>query len=377
MGEDLQKDIERNIKSGVGTTIIMETIAQLNGIMDVTAKQRAKDLVKSALGRSVRTKDPMFWPAGMLMMGLAQAREVMGMCDYDQVVEKIDDAISSHLKLWRDKYGQKIDYIDDALSGAALLKLYQQLPDGDLKGQCKEGADRIFEYLRKAPRDSEGTIVYNADRSSSNVFADGVGQVSIFLSLYGRLFEDAGAKELAATQLKNFKKHGMDERSQLPYHGYSLEVKASGEYSCIKKGVLSWGRAAGWLIMGLSEYVSCFGEEEKEIYELYSEMVKALLTYQKAEGGYGWQVQAVDGHIDTSATGMILYGLLNGNSRYASASDVMTSLKALQENTKAGKVTGALSSCDDFGVHYQTYGEYPWGQGAALLAYCESILSCK
>jgi rhamnogalacturonyl hydrolase YesR len=315
----------------------------------------------------------------MLMLGLAQARKVMKLWDDSQLIEEIDAAFSKHLVLWKDKYGQKIDYIDDALSGAALLMLYEALPEGELKERCKDGADKIYEYLVKAPRDAEGTIVYNAERSSCNVFADGIGQVSMFLASYGRVFGDDQAKSLAALQLLNFKKHGMDERSGLPYHGYSLEFKTSGDgtdlVSCEKKGVLSWGRAAGWLIMGLSEYVSCFGKENSEIYEWYKEMAKALLTYQKPDGGYGWQVQAVDGHIDTSASGMILYGLLNGNKAAASVDEVASTIGAFERNTKDGKVSGALSSCDDFGVHYQTYGNYPWGQGAVTLAFSRYCFS--
>ena len=90
------------------------------------------------------------------------------------------------------------------------------------------------------------------------------------------------------------------------------------------------------------------------------------MTYQKPEGGYAWQVQAIDGHLDTSATGMIVYGLLNGGG--ASAGEVEASLKALLNSADGGRVMSALSSCDDFGVHYQTYGNYPWGQGAAMAA---------
>ena len=162
-------------------------------------------------------------------------------------------------------------------------------------------------------------------------------------------------------------KHGLDERSGLPYHGYALLDDGA---VCEKRGVLSWGRAAGWLIMGLSEYARWSdtreGDNPSSLVRWYRELSKALLTYQKPEGGYGWQVQAVDGHLDTSATGMIVYGLLNGNG--ASASDVDASLKALLDSTESGRVMSALSSCDDFGVHYQTYGHYPWGQGAALAA---------
>ena len=38
------------------------------------------------------------------------------------------------------------------------------------------------------------------------------------------------------------------------------------------------------------------------------------------------------------------------------------------QTDERGRVGSALSSCEDFGVHYQNYGHYPWGQGAALAA---------
>jgi hypothetical protein len=63
-----------------------------------------------------------------------------------------------------------------------------------------------------------------------------------------------------------------------------------------------------------------------------------------------------------------VYGLLNGAG--AEVAEVEASLKALLTNADGGKVMSALSSCDDFGVHYQNYGAYPWGQGATLAALC-------
>lgn len=347
--------------------IINEGISELKTIMEVSVGQRAKDLVKSALGRSVRTKDPMFWPAGMLMLGLAQARKKAMAENEEDLAACIDDAFLGHIRLWKEKYDKNISYIDDALTGVAFLRLYEDLSDGRLRSECKSIADRIYKYLLGAARDGEETIVYNADRSACNVFADGIGQTSMFLSAYAAAFGVEEARNIARLQLKNFLKHGMDERSGLPYHGYALLDDSA---ICEKRGILSWGRAAGWLIMGLSEYVkgseSRKGDSPSTLVRWYSELSKALLTYQKPEGGYGWQVQAVEGHLDTSATGMIVYGLLNGEG--AVADEVEASLKALLQNTDGGKVMSALSSCDDFGVHYQTYGAYPWGQGAALAA---------
>ena len=72
----------------------------------------------------------------------------------------------------------------------------------------------------------------------------------------------------------------------------------------------------------------------------------------------------MDGPFDSSATGMILYGLMRPENH--EAPEVEKSLTALLESIVDGKVEKTLSSCDDFGVHYQSYGHYPWGQGAVL-----------
>ena len=363
--------------------VISETTKELKGIMDVSVKDRAKDFVKSKMGRSVRSKDPLFWPAGMLMLGLVEARrslieKLSGEAQSAALVGDIDAVILKHLNVWKGRYGAKVDYIDDALAGAAVVKLYQQSYDEKLRTACKVAADKIYTSLKNSARDKTGTIVYNSDRDSGNVFADGTGMVSMFLAAYGEAFEEKEALELAALQLMNFKKYGMDERTGLPYHGYSLAGESG---NAVKKGVLSWGRAAGWLIMGLAEFVSVVenyasdgkaGTELGIVSELvtwYRELSANLASYQRPEGGFGWQVQAVEGPLDTSATGMILYGLLRGGDQ-----DFEEALKVLLTNIDNGKVVGALSSCDDFGVHYQSYGHFPWGQGAVLSAIATEVV---
>ncbi|RKM59788.1 hypothetical protein D6855_08345 [Butyrivibrio sp. CB08] len=358
--------------------LVKETIAELDDIMNVSIKNQVKDVIKSAMGRSVRTKDPMFWPAGMLILGLVEARKrlldekaVLDCApepeteEISALVSEIDASISRHISLWNDKYGSRIDYIDDALSGAALVKLYQQLEGegksgGALASACKTACNRIFGYLTTAPRDRMGSVVYNAERSSS-VFADGAGQVAMFLGLYGRCFGDKSGTGFGELQLLNFMKYGCDIRSGLPYHGYTItEDDSEGAgYSIEKKGVLSWGRAAGWLLMGLGE---CRTVPELRIW--HEELSKILLTYQKADGGYAWQIQATDGPLDTSATGMIVYGLWDQELE----GDFSHTIDALWASIKNDKVMNCLSSCDDFGVHYQSYGHYPWGQGAVLAA---------
>ena len=150
--------------------IVNESIYQLKGIMYVTPRQIAKDLVKSAMGRSVRTKDPFFWHAGMLMLGLAEARRAAALEGDETLAHRIDETIMGHIMLWKERFDKNITYLDDALAGAALVKMFEQTDDIKLRSECRSIAERIYKYILDAPRDLEETLVYNAGRSNAFLF---------------------------------------------------------------------------------------------------------------------------------------------------------------------------------------------------------------
>ena len=358
--------------------IIDETIRDLDGIMKVSAKERIKDCAKKLLGRSVRTKDPMFWHAGMLMLGLVTALEKAG--DYEHK-DKILKSLNSHFELWQKKYNGQIDFVDDALAGYCFVKLYAMT--GDIK--YREAADKVYEFIVNAKRDNDGSIIYNPSQNNINIFADGIGQVTMFLAAYARMMVKESdddiriCTDLIESQICNFYDNAFDPKSGLHYHAYSLD--------CVpRKGLLGWGRAQGWLIMGLSQVAILFNKypylanmkNASEYIEMYKDMCTTLLEYQRPDGGFSWQIQGIDSHLDTSATGMIGFSIAlgvkekifdEGHKKFTKIF-IQESLhrvsKNIYVNSKNGAVLNALSSCDDFGVHYQTYGHFPWGQGAGL-----------
>lgn len=384
--------------------VLDRTVDDLLGIMNVSLVQQAKDVVKRFMGRSVRTKDPLFWPAGMLMLGLVSAAEQKD----GEIKSKCLAAISAHLDMWLKSYDGKIDFVDDALSGVCFIKAYELTHED----KYKEAADKIAQFILTAPRDEQGTIIYNPGRNSSNIFADGVGQVSMFMAAYTNAFPDSdivissGSRLDASKQIKNFFEMGVDKKSGLNYHGYSLHDNQ-------KKGLLGWGRAFGWLYMGVAEAACaaikssdeandndekipnsenldssecqkdcpdkkrCYMNSGFNITGLYRQMSRTALEYQRADGGWSWQIQGTEGHIDMSATGMIAYSLARGYNAgiLDNIEDIDSSfdkaVECMLSHTEKGAVLDALSSCDDFGVHYQTYGHYPWGQGAVLAALAE------
>ena len=411
--------------------VLDRTVDDLLGIMNVSLVQQAKDVVKSFMGRSVRTKDPLFWPAGMLMLGLVSAAEH----EDSEIKSKCLAAISAHLDMWLKSYDGKIDFVDDALAGVCFIRAYELTHED----KYKEAADKIAQFVLTAPRDEQGTIIYNPGRNSANIFADGVGQVSMFMAAYTSAFSDSdivmssSSRLDASKQIKNFFEMGVDKKSGLYYHGYSLPDNQ-------KKGLLGWGRAFGWFYRGVAEaacaaikssecempgnnensdngnntdnaekkHISnnandrgqtndnclkatdnnecrgdcpdrkrCFMNSGFNITGLYRQMSRTALEYQRADGGWSWQIQGTEGHIDMSATGMIAYSLARGYNAgiLDNIEDIDSSfdkaVECMLSHTEKGAVLDALSSCDDFGVHYQTYGHYPWGQGAVLAALAE------
>ncbi|SFC77297.1 glycoside hydrolase family 88 protein [Butyrivibrio sp. YAB3001] len=390
--------------------IVLETIHELNEIMNVSPKEALKDMVKKAMGRSVRTKDPLFWPAGMLMLGITQYMEQHSE-EKGELYNECYKALSEHALLWKNKYGGKIEHVDDALAGACFIKGFELEKDEKFLSYVR----MIDSYLMQARTDVCGSVIYNPGRNSSNIFSDGIGQVTMFMASFlnlalGNADRQQGTSmsyglpkpqekeftqrlEKLRVQLSNFYKYGRDEKTGLIYHGYSLHKNTNadgmeGLMECERKGLLGWGRACGWLMMGLSECallekelemrkISC-GKAAIDIMAWYFEMCEVMMDYQRKDGGWSWQIQAVDGHIDLSATGMIAYSLKHGLSegifddKSEMKEKVILSIESAEKcilaNTKEGIVQNALSSCDDFGVHYQTYGSFPWGQGATLAA---------
>ena len=121
--------------------------ADLHRLMREDPVRNAKDAVKKLLGRAVRTRDELFWPQGMLLLGLLEAGEI-------QTVRNFFDR-------WINR-GSAVVYPDDALAGYVLVRLYEQTADD----RYLNGAHRIAEYLSQTERNEERMIVYQPGKRS-------------------------------------------------------------------------------------------------------------------------------------------------------------------------------------------------------------------
>lgn len=238
----------------------------------------------------------------------------------------------------------------------------------------KEKED-VYNFLQSTNKDSAGSVMYRQETAAA--FLDTIGMICPFLARYGSEYGDERAIELAMQQFRAFFKYGFDEESGLPYHGYDI---ASGQ----KCGIIGWGRGLGWLMIGLVETLRWLDPKSKEYVEVkdYAQkMFRTILKYQMPNGGLSWQLQAREGHLDTSVVAMVGYSLclfekLTGGSIYKNEIEKMVTCLISNIN-KTGAVLNSSAECRGFSMYPQRFEVNSWGQGFGLLFLVEYAESSK
>ena len=338
--------------------MVKEAQEELLGYPNRDVGYRLKRILKMLVGRKVEPIDKINWPNGLLAKSLADYYDANKNSEEARVIV---ESLKKYYDRWiRKKY--KMYYLDDAFSGLALIDLHQIT--GEEK--YKKAADAMAQYLFHHETDEAGSLPYRPKQGNNYIFADAIGMVCPFLCKYGATYGDMNAINLAVTQIQNFIDFGMDAKTGLPYHGYHYE-------SGVKYGIIGWGRAVGWLMIGMAESLA-YMEEDMPGYDVikqaYRRMVDKVEAYQLEGGLYSWQLGAKEGPVDTSATAMILYaiarsletGILIGIHK----SRMVRGREALWQSVKDGKVYGCLAECQGFSMYPQIYGAYPWSLGPAL-----------
>jgi len=328
-------------------------------------KYNLKNMAKKLLKRGYMPPDYINWPNGLIALGLMEYYK-----------KSADEEVLNCLKEYFDRWlfkGGSIYFLDDALSGEVLIYLYEKTGEQ----RYKEGIDKIYQYLCNALKDEEGSFVYRPSQKNKHILADMIGMVCPFLCSYSRVFIDPKASLTAYTQIENFMNNSMDPESGLPYHGYEKSKE-------LCYGNVGWGRAVGWLMMGMSGLIYHCSDDElaltkvNKVKEDFEKLTRCVLNLQKAEGGFAWQINLSKGHTDTSATAMILASIVRAYSskniseeekiRYENEflPGIKRGYEFLQGFVSDGKVFDAEAECLGFGMYPQIYGSYPWSLGSTI-----------
>ncbi|MBM4761455.1 glycoside hydrolase family 88 protein [Bacillus sp. B15-48] len=327
------------------------TREQLNNYPNRNLKAYIKLSAMSLLKRkNLVTKDSFFWPNGLLATSLEWGHRVDGNREDLRSLKKYYDN-------WIKK-GIPLKNSDYAINGYSLVYLYNKT------GHKKylKPIELLINYLKSHQKTEVGSIPYRIG-NPNHVLVDSLGMVCPFLCRYGNAFNDDSSINLAIDQLTNFVNYGMDKESGLPYHGYNLQ-------SGTKLGIIGWGRAIGWQLIGLVdslEYIPKSHEKYEYLCNAFKNIVQQVVKYQRQDGNFTWQITAKEGYIDTSSTSMISYAIRRGvmlkilpDSYFKNTN---LALGALYKSTTNGVVQNCSAECRGVSMYPQTYGNYPWAQG--------------
>ncbi len=205
-----------------------------------------------------------------------------------------------------------LNSLDNIMPGFTLLHLYQETGIE----RFKLAADKLRKRFDTYPRTPDGCFWHMTDLKGE-LWLDGLYMGMPFLVNYGKMFNDENyAYSEAILQFKKHIDYLMDNETGLLLHAYDYDGSESWALPPYKRSPYAWGRAMGWVVMGLTEILDIIPEDFPErdiIVEQYKTVLKSLAKYQDPETGLWYQVvdhQNDTGNwLETSCSMMFIYSM--------------------------------------------------------------------
>lgn len=202
--------------------------------------------------------------------------------------------------------------LDNIMPGFTILHLYQET---EIE-RFKLAADKIRNRFDTYPRNPDSCFWHGADLQGE-LWLDGLYMGMPFLVTYGKMFGDE--KYAYREAIRQFKLHIdylMDKETGLLLHAYDYDGSEPWALPPHNRSPYAWGRAIGWVMMGLTEILDIIPEDfpqRDSIVDQYKTVLKSLAKYQDPTTGLWYQVvdhQNDPGNwLETSCSMMFVYSM--------------------------------------------------------------------
>ncbi|MGK7397246.1 MAG: DUF4861 family protein [Candidatus Cyclobacteriaceae bacterium M3_2C_046] len=186
-------------------------------------------------------------------------------------------------------------------SGAAYLVYKDVAPE--LTVQVKDAAQRMYEEQK---RSSEGILIPHWSKEGMDrIFIDVAFAVTPYLLYSGLAFNNQQYVDLAVFETLELFKILRDEKTGLVKQARGFS--GYGEFS-----EDNWSRGNGWGAFALAILARDLPEDhpdKKDVDALAKSFFTAIINYQDQEGLWHQEMTAPQSYIETSGSGLLLYGL--------------------------------------------------------------------
>jgi unsaturated rhamnogalacturonyl hydrolase len=255
--------------------------------------------------------------------------------------------------------------IDHLAPGVTLLDLYKQ----SRFEPYVERALALARLLLDSPRSSQRARLLRPD-ASPHIYVDCLYSDPPFLCQLGHMTGENAWFHEAAAYAQEFWEVLVDEKTQLPYHGYSDATR--------RHIGLLWGRGAGWALLGLVDLLAALPQHIARQAELIGTL-RALATALKdlqSDGGHWHTVlnepaTYLENSIAAFVCAAFLKAMRHGLLDHSFAPCADRAWKAVNSATSEdGRMLVSEATPEGDAVAYNSLalGVYPWGQGPLLRA---------
>ena len=171
----------------------------------------------------------------------------------------------------------------------------------------KELIEPIADYvLNTQVRLEDGTFC-RPEPVNYTVWADDLFMSVPFLIRMARITGEQKYFDEAATQVINFRKYLLDQKTGLYKHGWFSHTK--------EQSVAYWGRANGWVAWAITELLTWLPAKHpkhKTILKIFTDHMNAIASYQGASGMWHQLLNRPDSYEETSCTALFTLAMARG-----------------------------------------------------------------
>ncbi len=254
-------------------------------------------IAETVLNKGLAEIDLGIYPGTLLMHGMSELALIQ---PDDKMLKRTIDLFLKYKTGEIEGRGSFISY-EAGGSGAAYLVYKNAAPE--LTAQVEESAQRMYEEQK---RSSEGILIPHWSKEGlDRIFIDVAFAVTPYFLYSGLAFDKPEYIDLAVFETLELFKILRDKKTKLVNQARGFS--GYGEFS-----EDNWSRGNGWGAFALSILVRDLPKNHprrNEVEVLAKSFFKAVIEYQDQEGLWHQEMTAPQSYIETSGSGLMLYGM--------------------------------------------------------------------